>query len=194
MGAGPAARSCARGGTDISQSRSPRVRLIAGFLAFASAATVAILALDSLNPIVAQVLGSFGLVGLLAFAGAMAFAQPGWIAPVLGYLGLLVLLKIVLLQTIDVVAAGLAGVGLLSAGELAQWSIDARHRGRYDGRVQISRAVGIAVLLLRGIGVVLVAGIAAVLPVSGGLELMLIATAAAVGLFGLAALADARTG
>lgn len=130
--------------------------------------------------------------GLVAFALAVVFALPGWIGPALGYLALLVLLRILFLGSIDVIVAAFAGVVLLAAGELAQWSIDAVHRGRYAARVHAARATGIAVLVLRGIGVVLVAGLAATLPLSGGIELMLIAVAAAVGLFGLAAVADTR--
>lgn len=133
--------------------------------------------------------GGLALAGLLALIGAVVLAQPGWIGPALGFLGTLFVAHLLLSGTMDVIAAGLAGVALLAAGELAQWSIDARHGGRYEGRTQMARAAGIATLVLGGFAAVLLAGIAAAVPISGGIELMLIATAAAVALFGLTAFA-----
>jgi hypothetical protein len=117
---------------------------------------------------------------------------PGAIGWGLGILGALFVGHALLRGSLDVLSAGLAGVGLLVAGELAQWSIDAGHAGRYDRRVHRSRALGIAILTVRGAAVVVVGGIAATLPISGGIELVLVAAAAAVAVFGLTAFAAAR--
>lgn len=126
---------------------------------------------------------------MLTLAGAVVLAQPRWIGPALGLLGAIFVAHLFVSDPSDVAPAGLAGIALLAAGELAQWSIDARQGGRYERRSQVARARGIGALLLGGVAVVLLAGIAAALPISGGIELMLVATAAAVTLFGLTAFA-----
>jgi len=124
----------------------------------------------------------------------VVLARAEWVGPALGFLGLVFLGHLLVLGTTDLAAAALAGVGLLFAGELAQWSIDARWPGRYDDGMHTSRATGVAGLGLRGVGVVLLGAVAAGLPLTGGIELVFIATAAAVTLFGLtaAALGHAR--
>lgn len=161
-------------------------------LAVACAAAAALGAIESRSPALVTISGGLALAGVLALAGAIVLARPGWIGPSLASLATLTVAHLVLLDPPAPASAGLAGIALLAAGELAQWSIDARYRGRYDLRVHLGRAGAIGGLVLLGIGAVTVAGIAAAMPVSGGVELMAVATAAAVALFGLTAFVGAR--
>ena len=151
------------------------------------AGAVALSAVDARSPNLVVTTGGMAVGAFLAFVGVVVLPAPAWLGPAIGFIGVLFVLRVLLLGSLDVVGAGLAGLGLLAAGELAQWSLDARHAGRYDGPVHRSRALGIASLVLRGAAVVVVGGIAAVLPLSGGLELVLLAAGAAVALFGLTA-------
>jgi hypothetical protein len=153
---------------------------------------VALLALDPRGAGSAAISGGLALAALAVLVAAIVLAAPSWIGPALGFLATLFVVHLVLVPSTGLVAAGFAGIALLAAGELAQWSIEARHRGRYDGPVHVARARGIAVLLLRGTAVVLLGGIAAAVPLSGGLELVIVGTAAAVALFGLTAFAGSR--
>jgi hypothetical protein len=151
------------------------------------AGAVVLAAPDPRSPGITLLSIGVAFAALLALAGAMAFAQPGWIGPALGSLGTVFVAQLLFSGTTEITAAAGSGIALLAAGELAQWSIDTRHGGRYERRVHGSRARGIGTLLLAGLATILVAGMAAALPMSGGVELMVVATAAALTLFGLTA-------
>jgi len=126
------------------------------------------------------------------FTSAVVLLRAGWIGPALGFLAVVFVGHLIVLGSADIVEAALAGIGLLFAGELGQWSIDARWSGRHDDAMHRLRGSAIAGLGLRGVGVVLLCGLAAGLPLTGGIELVLVATAAVVALFWLTALALAR--
>jgi hypothetical protein len=151
-----------------------------------------VLAVDTRGAGSAAISGGLALAALAVLVAAVVLAASSWIGPALGFLATLFVVRLLVVGTTGLVAAGFAGIALLAAGELAQWSIDARHHGRYEGEVHVARARGIAVLLLRGTAVVLLGGVAAAVPLSGGLELVLVAAAAAVALFALTAFAGAR--
>ena len=70
--------------------------------------------------------------------------------------------------------------------------MDRRLTGQYETGLHISRAIGIAWLGLLGVGVVVLSQLAAGLPISGGIETVAVAMAAAVALLGLLSIVAGR--
>jgi hypothetical protein len=153
---------------------------------------VVLLSLDVRSPSLFVVTGGPGVTLVLLFAAALVLARPGWIGVLLGFLALLFFAHLLVADAVSPAGAAIAGVALLLAGELGQWSLDGRLAGRYAARLQVSRVIGIAWLGLLGVGVELLCLVALGLPVAGGIETAAIAMAAAVGLLGLLSAVAAR--
>jgi len=129
--------------------------------------------------------GTFGLLCLLVLGAALVLARPGWIAAAVGLLALLYLGHTVVEDAANPTELGLVSVGLLLVGELAQWSMDGRLAGRYETGIHLSRATGIALLGLLGLGTVALSQVAAGVPIPGGVGAIAVAMAASVALLGL---------
>ena len=161
-------------------------------LALAAAGAAALLSLDLRSPSLAVVTGGPGLVLLLLLATAIVVARSGFIALALGLLALLFFAHLLVAGESGTETAAIVGVLLLLAGELGQWSIDARLAGHYERSLHVTRALGIGTLGLLGLAVAFLALVAAGLPTSGGIETVAIGMAAAVGVLGLFSYAAAR--
>jgi hypothetical protein len=129
--------------------------------------------------------GAVAVLGLVLLATALVFVRPAWIGAALGLLALLFFEHAAATGDTDVGRLGLASVGLLLTGELAQWSLDSRLAGRYDEGLHRARAGGIGVLVVVGSGAVVLSELAAGVPVPVGLGTMAVAAAAAVALLAL---------
>jgi hypothetical protein len=129
---------------------------------------------------------------LLILAAALLLARPGWIGATLGFLALLFFAHLVVADAFSPAGAAVVGVALLLAGELGQWSIDGRLSGRYEARVHMSRAIGIAWLALLALAVELLSLLAAGVPITAGIETVALAMAAAIALLGLFSAVAAR--
>jgi hypothetical protein len=151
----------------------------------ATAAGIGWLSLDARSSGLAFASGAVALAAVLQLAAALVFARPGWIGVALGLLALLFFEHAAATGDSDVARLGLASVGLLLTGELAQWSLDSRLPGRYDAGLHRSRAGGIGLLLVVGFGAVVLSEFAAGVPVPVGLGTMAVAAAAAVALLAL---------
>ncbi|MEO8272974.1 MAG: hypothetical protein ABI620_02760 [Chloroflexota bacterium] len=142
--------------------------------------------------------GVLGVVVVLLLVAVLVLGRSGWIGAVLGLLAALYLGHVLVAPAADLATAGFVGVALLLVGELSQWSFDSRLRGRYEPALHLSRAVGVAWLVLLGAGVVLLSQLVVGLPVSGGLGTVIVGMAAFVGVVALVSIvalrpADPRT-
>jgi hypothetical protein len=153
---------------------------------------VVLLSLDPRSPSLLVVSGCSGVALLLLFGAALVLGRPGWIGTVLGFLALLFFAHLLVADAFSPEGAAIVGVALLVAGELGQWSLDGRLAGRYEPRMQVSRAIGIAWLGLLGVGVEVLCLVAVGLPIASGIETLAIAVAAAVALLGLFSVVAAR--
>lgn len=151
-----------------------------------------LLSLDLRSPSLAVVSGGPGVVLLLVLAAALILARPGWIGAILGLLALLFLGHLFVAGEANPTVAAIAGVALLLVGELSQWSMDGRLAGRYDGRLHVSRVIGIAWLGLLAVGGQVLSLLAVGLPLTGGLETLAIGVAAAIALLALFSAVAAR--
>jgi hypothetical protein len=122
---------------------------------------------------------------VLVLGAALVLARPGWIGAILALLALLFLAHLLVASESSAQGAAIVGVALLLAGELSQWSMDGRLAGRYDVGLHVSRAIGIALVGLLGLGVEILCLVAAGLPISGGVVTVAIGMAAAVALLAL---------
>lgn len=122
---------------------------------------------------------------MLVLGAALILARPGWIGAILALLAMLFFGHLAVAGKSSPEVAAIVGVALLLAGELSQWSMDGRLAGRYESGIQVSRAIGIAVLGLLGLAVELLCLLAVGLPITGGIVTLAIGMAAAVALLGL---------
>ena len=138
---------------------------------------------------------AFGVLGaaiLVLLAAALVLGHPGWIGPVLGLLAALYLGHVLVAAEANLLTAGVVGVALLLAGELAQWSFDSRLRGRYLASMHATRAVAVAALVLLGAGATFLSLLVVGLPVSGGLVTVMVGVAAFVGVVALVSVVARR--
>ncbi len=105
-----------------------------------------------------------GLLGVLVLAGALLRPVPGVVSWALALLGGGYALALVLADGDLDARAGFVAAGLLVVGELAFWSVEARHWPREDSAAARARLAGIVILTLAAatIGTLLVAAGAAV--------------------------------
>lgn len=143
------------------------------------------MSLDVRSSGLAFVSGALGLLCLLVLAAALVLARPGWIGGALGLLAVLYLGLTVIANTPNPTELGLVSIALLLVGELAQWSLDGRLAGGYETGIHLSRASGITVLALLGLGTVALSQVAAGLPIPGGVGAVAVAMGAAVALLAL---------
>ena len=151
-----------------------------------------VLSLDTRSAGLAFVTGGFGMVVLLLLGATLVAARPGWIAGLLGLLGLLYFGRLSVAGEPSLEGLGIVSVLLLLTGELSQWSMDSRLAGRYETGVHLRRAAGIVVLGLLGLGTVLLSQLATGVPIAGGIGTVAIAMAAAVALLGLVSVVALR--
>lgn len=132
------------------------------------------------------------MLALFLLATVLVLARSGWIGGVLGLLALQYFGHTVLANGSNPAELAFVGVAILLVGELSQWSLDSRLRGRYEGGMHRSRAAGIAGLGVLGLGTVVLSQVAAGLPVPGGIATVAVAVAATVALLGLISIVALR--
>jgi hypothetical protein len=153
---------------------------------------IAAVSLDVRSGGLVFVSGVLGLTVVLLLGAALALGRPGWIGPLLGLLALLYLGHLLVAPEANFATAGVVGVALLLVGELSQWSFDSRLRGRYEASMHHARAIGVAVLVALGAGVVLLSQLVVGLPVSGGLGTLIVGIAAFVAVVALVSIVALR--
>lgn len=117
-----------------------------------------------------------GILGIALLAGALLRPVPSLVPWALALLGGAYAFALVLADGDLDARAGFVGAGLLLVGELAFWSVEARHWAREDSAAARARLAGIVILALAAatVGTLLVAAGAAV---PAGVELVQVAGA-----------------
>jgi hypothetical protein len=166
--------------------RRAGARLTCGLAATAVAAALALAPLAAVEGPWREALAWLAGAGL-ALAAAAALRAPSLLAPAL--VVLLAEYTIALVRGGDRVdaAAPLVGAGMLLYAELASWSREANPRVRDEGRVLITRAIGLAASVLAALGLGALVLLAAALPAGGGLVRLAIGVVAATGILALVA-------
>ena len=129
--------------------------------------------------------GTAAVVVLVILAAVLVQAKPNLIGAAQALLALLYLGHVVLAGESTWEALGLVSVGVLLFGELSQWSFDSRVVGRYEAGLHLSRAIGVALQLALGVGVLILAAFALGLPRLGDPWAVVAATTASLALLAL---------